>query len=149
MDFSSSNCRKQLNCRRLHILLSNLCLLVKMNSPTVLLPLFLLKFGIVQSAKTYTDGDTSDIFSSTFQMHSLLKAEIDFIKKLKMYLNSLETQVETIKDFLSTQYNDDTKNLENLDNFEEYVSHPFNAFGVVSRTNEAKDLPLESNLHKK
>ena len=122
-----------------------------MKYATVLLPLFLftLKFVIIKCGKTYTDGDTSDIFSSTFQMHTLLKAEIDFIKKLKIYLNSLETQVKAIKDFLSTQYNDNTEKLENIENFEEYVSHPFNAFGVVSRTSEAKILPLENNLLEK
>ena len=37
----------------------------------------------VNLTKVYTDGDTKDIFSSTFQMQYLLKAEIEFYDYIK------------------------------------------------------------------
>ena len=37
----------------------------------------------VKLTKVYTDGDTKDIFSSTFQMQYLLKAEIEFYNYIK------------------------------------------------------------------
>ena len=37
----------------------------------------------VKPTKVYTDGDTKDIFSSTFQMQYLLKAEIEFYNYIK------------------------------------------------------------------
>ena len=82
-------------------------------------------------------GDQSDLFSSTFQMQTLVKAEVRFVQQLKNYLEGLQTQVTEIDKFLKTHYADiDLESIE--EDFEDYVSNPFSAFGVISRTAQAK-----------
>lgn len=79
-------------------------------------------------------GDTQDIFSSTFQMQTLLKAEIEFAKVLSQH--KFEEEDKLVQDFIKTYY--DNKWFENITNYEKYVSHPINSFGIVSRTAQAK-----------
>ena len=48
----------------------------------------------VKLTKVYTDGDTKDIFSSTFQMQYLLKAEIEFYNYIKKNKEVLQTSTK-------------------------------------------------------
>ena len=112
----------------------------------ILLKLVLLVANIIVIIKCqiikHTDGDILDIYSSTFQMQSLLKAEIKLVNHLKNYT------VENFDDDKETKHIIDnviSKHYQNFDpgpDLENYISHPFNAFGVISRTAELKDLPM-------
>ena len=92
----------------------------------------------------HTDGDIFDIYSSTFQMQSLLQAEIKLVSHLKNYTNTAEN-FEDDKENKHIIDNIISKHYQNFDpgpDLEHYVSNPFNAFGVISRTVELKDLPI-------
>ena len=92
----------------------------------------------------HTDGDILDIYSSTFQMQSLLQAEIKLVNHLKNYTNTAENfdddkeNKHIIDNIISKHY----QNFDPGPDLENYVSNPFNAFGVISRTADLKDLPI-------
>ena len=93
----------------------------------------------------HTDGDILDIYSSTFQMQSLLKAEIKLVNHLKNYTGEnnfdiIEKENKQIIDDIITKHN--YQNFDPGPDLENYVSNPFNAFGVISRTADLKDLPI-------
>ena len=101
---------------------------------------------IIKCQDIHTDGDILDIYSSTFQMQSLLQAEIKLVNYLKKHsVNNFNG--DEGKDNLQLSNNIDkiiSKHYLNFDpgvDLENYVSNPFNAFGVISRTAELKDLP--------
>lgn len=84
-----------------------------------------------------TQGNHLNIFASTFQMQSLLQAEMDFVKAIQRdKLN--QWQVKFYQDYYHSSF------LENDTSYEDYVSHPINAFGIISRTSQAKEL-FETN----
>ena len=70
--------------------------------------------------------------SSTFQITELFKHEQKFIGELKSYLTELRSEVSNIEEFLTKNYA--SNSIENVENPEEYISHPINALGVVRRT---------------
>ena len=87
----------------------------------------------------HTDGDILDIYSSTFQMQSLLKAEIKLVNHLKNYTGENKENKQIIDDIITKH---DYQNFDPGPDLENYVSNPFNAFGVISRTADLKDLPI-------
>ena len=95
----------------------------------------------ISSLKSYTEGDLSSIFASTFQMQTLLKAELEILPKLTGLAALLENQAKFINNFVDKKY----KDFQVPQDLESYVSHPFNAFGVVSRTGYLKsELMIEA-----
>ena len=109
-----------------------------MDRSTILLLLFVIVNNVHAKLGTTSAGDQSDLFSSTFQMQTLAKAEVRFVQQLKIYLEGIKTQVKEIDNFLNTNYAH--VDLDSIEDFEEYVSNPFSAFGVISRTAQAKSL---------
>ena len=83
--------------------------------------------NVITNQQSVTQGDTSDIFSSTFQMQALLQAEIEFY-------NASSNEEPELQELIQSIYNDFVV----PNNLEEYVSHPFNSFGIVSRTMQIK-----------
>ena len=107
------------------------------------LVLLLITFLVsLAQSKVFTDGDTSSIYSSIFQMQSLLQAEIEFLKYLRENHNTIEEEVGSstfLKEFMREYYDDGVFNPpKNRDDLETYVSNPLNAFGVISRTSQLK-----------
>ena len=87
----------------------------------------------------HTDGDILDIYSSTFQMQSLLNAEIRLVNHLKNYTGENKENKQIIDDIITKH------NYQNFDpgpDLENYVSNTFNSFGVISRTADLKVLPI-------
>lgn len=99
--------------------------------------LFLTAMVVTGIYSKTTQGNDLNIFASTFQMQSLLKAEIDFMKSIQnsVFLSD-ENQVQFYQDYYHHQQN----HFENVSSVENYVSHPINAFGIISRTTQAKVL---------
>jgi hypothetical protein len=89
----------------------------------------------VITCKNYKEGDNSDIFSSTFQMQTLLQAEIKFVNHLRKHVEDLESRAEKIKSHLGKFYDHGKWNPG--DNLGDYVAHPVNSFGIVARTSDA------------
>ena len=77
-------------------------------------------------------SDEVNLMSSTFQITELFKHEQKFIGELKSYLTELRSEVSNIEEFLTKNYA--SNSIENVENPEEYISHPINALGVVRRT---------------
>ena len=77
-------------------------------------------------------SDEVNLISSTFQITELFKHEQKFIGELKSYLTELRSEVSNIEEFLTKNYA--SNSIENVENPEEYISHPINALGVVRRT---------------
>ena len=89
--------------------------------------------NVITNQQPVTLGDTSDIFSSTFQMQALLQAEIELFNACSNVEAELQEIVQSIYDGFVVP-----------NNLEEYVSHPFNSFGIVSRTMQVKKLFIEN-----
>ena len=77
-------------------------------------------------------SDNVNLMSSTYQITELFKHEQKFIHELKSYLFELKSEVANIEEFLAKNYA--SNDIENVENQEEYISHPINALGVVRRT---------------
>ena len=98
----------------------------------------------------FTSDTTDENFwiGSTYQMKKLLQKELIFHQNLKIYLKLLQEEVTNINTFLDKSYSKDY-NFENLSNkLEEYVSHPINSFGIISRTN-MNNLKLSNTICEK
>ena len=52
------------------------------------------------------NGDTEDLYSSTYQMSRLLSAEIQFVDALKSYAESTELYSDQVKKFVTDVYAD-------------------------------------------
>ena len=89
------------------------------------LMLYLLLFLPVQCY----DGMT-DIQSSVFSLEQLLKDELEFIKDLDNYIESLDFQAKQVREYLDEHYS----NYNPGDDLEAYVSNPLNAFALMKRT---------------
>lgn len=103
---------------------------------------FILSLAVILPFKTdgkaYTSGDSASIFSSTSQLQSLLTAEQEILPKLQDLASLLESKSKAIKEFLQLHYTEGTFPAQNEE--EKFLSHPFNSFGVVSRTSELKEV---------
>ena len=84
---------------------------------------------------------------STYEMHKLLKSEIEFVQDLKSYLKLLQDQVSKVETFMKLNNYTDDFNEENLGDLEKYVQHPINAYGVIFRTSlkQREILDLQNN----
>ncbi len=81
-----------------------------------------------------TEGDSKDIFSSTYQMQKLLSAELELALLLKQHLKELtQDDNEVITNFLEQNYGAN-RTFNPTSNLESYVAHPVNSFGIVKRT---------------
>ena len=84
--------------------------------------------------------------SSTYQLKELLKTETEVLRKLKEYASNSKYQDKVIEDFIEKNYkNEDFTDLISDNDFEAYVSHPINAFGIIQRTIEANIQVLLQN----
>ena len=100
----------------------------------------LLFFAISASATAspQTPGDNLFIFSSTYQMQLLLRAELEFVAYLRRNLEKIKSwsESESFQYFIEDNYS--AEKFVKPQNFESYVSNPFNSFGIMSRTSQAK-----------
>jgi hypothetical protein len=63
-------------------------------------------FIFLSTLTSVVNGDTEDLYSSTYQMSRLLSAEIQFVEALKSYAESTEPYSEQIKKFVADVYAD-------------------------------------------
>ncbi len=89
-----------------------------------------------------TTGDHLNQISSTHQLKSLITSEQEFLQNLRGYLKILKEETKAIEEYLDYEYKEFTEDFT-IDNPEDYIANPINAFGVVKRTSYSLDFKLD------
>ena len=71
--------------------------------------------GIIDNVKpVISEGNTLDLFSSTYQLQKLLHKEVQIVQELEEYLALLQKEMKTVQNFLEKKYENEDKSILNV-----------------------------------
>ena len=71
--------------------------------------------GMTEKLNPFTsEGDNLDLFSSTYQLQTLLQKEVEIVRELKEYVALLHKEIETVQQFLHKKYENEDMSISNV-----------------------------------